>query len=262
MAHVLITGASTGLGRALAVEFGRRGHSLGLVARRGDLLEAVASEVRAAGGRAASATADVTDRRALQAAVASLVEALGPVDILIANAGAGGPTPATKIDAERICAMMRLNYDGVVYAVEAALPDMLRRGAGQIVAVSSVAGWRGLPASGAYSASKAAVSTLMESFGIELRSRGIAVTTVHPGFVKTPLTAKNRFPMPFLLEADRAARIMVDGILARRRTVDFPFRMVLLMGFVRRLPAAVYELGALRMTPGASDQVPKNEAKQ
>lgn len=249
--HVVITGASSGLGEHLAIELGRRGHSLGLVARRADLLETVAARVRETGAKAAIAVADVTDRAALRQAVDRLADQLGPVDIIVANAGAGGPTPASRMDAERITGQMRLNFDGVVFAFDAVLPQMLERGSGQLVAVSSIAAMRGLPPNGAYSASKAAVTSLCEAFGAELRPQGIAVTTIHPGFVRTPLTAKNKFPMPFLLDADKAARIMADGILAQRRRVDFPLPMTLLMSLVQMLPAFVYEPLAARAVPRA-----------
>jgi short-subunit dehydrogenase len=249
LAHILITGASSGLGEYLALELARRGHVLGLVARRGDKLAEVAEAIARVGGRAAWSVADVTDREALRRAIAELEVANGPTDILVANAGSGTPSPAARIDAERVLSIMRLNYDGVVYAIEAVLPGMLARGAGQIVAVSSLAAWLGLPQNGAYSASKAAVSRLMEAYSGELRPLGIAVTTIHPGFVRTPLTAKNRFKMPFLQEPESAARVMADGILARRRTVDFPVAMRWLVRVASWLPAPLFERAVQRALP-------------
>ncbi len=249
MAHYLITGASSGLGEALAVELGRRHHTVGLIARRGDRLEQVAQKVRLAGGTAAWQAADVTDRPGLTAAIRALEETLGPVDCCVANAGSGGSTPATDPDAERISAMMRLNFDGMVHTLAAVLPEMVARKGGHVAAVSSVAGWRGLAGSGTYSASKAAVSTLLEAWSIELRPHGVAVTTIHPGFVETPLTAKNRFPMPFLLDASTAARLMADGLERRRRYVNYPWRMAWLMAFVRALPWWLYEPLLARVGP-------------
>jgi short-subunit dehydrogenase len=237
MGHVVITGASSGLGEALAIEMGRRGHTLGLVSRRLDMLGEVAEKVRATGAKAAIAAADCTDREAVHRAVASLVEVNGPVDLLVANAGGGGPTPATKIDAAKIVGQMRLNFEGVVYAFEAVLPAMVARKAGHVAAVSSLAAFKGMPGDGAYSASKAAVSVLCDAFGLELAAHGIAVTTIHPGFVRTPMTAKNKFPMPFMMDADRAARIMADGLERRKREINYPFPTMILARLARWIPA-------------------------
>lgn len=246
---VVITGASSGLGEYLAVELGRRGHTLGLIARREAELIAVAGKVEATGAKAVIAVADVTDRDAVHAAVRSIVDQVGPVEIMVANAGGGADTPAASIDGLRIARLMRLNFEGVVYAFEAVLPAMVARNSGHIVAVSSLAAWRGLPSGGVYSATKAAVSTMMEGMSSELRPLGIAVTTVHPGFVRTPMTAKAKHPLPFLVEPERAAQIMADGILARRREVNFPWPMALLMGLVHRLPPFVFEALIVRFAP-------------
>lgn len=241
MGHVLLTGASSGIGAALAVELARRGHDLSLIARRTELLDEVAAQVRALGRRASIASVDVTDRDAMTAAIARFVDELGPVDIAIANAGAGGDTPASKLDPERVSWMFRLNVDGVVHTFAPVLPAMVERGSGQIVAVASIAGLIGLPGAGAYSATKAAVQTLMDAFSVELRGRGVAVTTVNPGFVRTPLTDKNKFPMPFMWEVDRAARRIADGIERRRRRVEFPWQLSWLVRLGRALPAPLRE---------------------
>jgi short-subunit dehydrogenase len=249
LSHVLITGASSGLGEYLAVELGRRGHTLSLVARRAEQLAQVVERVEQAGGRARWAVADVTARDALRNAVRELEAHHGPTDILVANAGSGNPSPAARIDAERVVGIMRLNYDGVVYAIEAVLPGMLERQQGQIVAVSSLAARLGLPQNGAYSASKAAVSRLMEAYAAELGPLGVAVTTVHPGFVRTPLTDKNKFRMPFMLEPEAAANIMADGILRRSRRVDFPLPMVWLVQLASWLPTPIFERAVQRALP-------------
>lgn len=243
MPVAIVTGASTGLGEALARELGRRGWKVGLIARRPELLDALADEIRKAGGEAAAATADVTDRAAIDGAVRALEATLGPCDLLVANAGGSQPSPATRVPVDAVVDVMKLNYFGVVNTVGAVLPGMLERRSGHIAAVSSVAGFRGLPAHGAYSASKAAVSTLFESFRTDLKGTGIAVTTIHPGFVETPLTAKNKFPMPFLMKADRAARIMADGLEARKADVTFPWQMAWLFRYlVAPMPRWIWDL--------------------
>jgi short-subunit dehydrogenase len=239
----IVTGASTGIGAALARELARRGFAVGLIARRVELLEQLAAEIRGAGGTAAAASADVTDRAATTTAVQALEAALGPCDLLVANAGSGNPTPAVRLPVDTILDTMRLNYDGVVHAVFAALPGMLERRRGHVAVVSSVAGFRGLPTHGGYCASKAAVSTLFESLRPELAAAGIAATAIHPGFVETPLTARNRFPMPFIMTAERAARIIADGLAARRADVTFPWQLRVAMGWAGRwMPNWLWDL--------------------
>jgi len=236
MPHALITGASTGIGAALALELARRGWAVSLVARRGELLAQLADQVSAGGGKAAWAAADVTDRTQVEAAVATLVERLGPVDLLVANAGSGSPSRAVKADVDNWVGILRLNVEGVLYALGAVLPAMAARKSGHVAVVSSLAGFRGLPTHSAYSASKAAASAFFEGLRPELRASGIAVTTIHPGFVKTPLTDKNRFPMPFLVPVDKAARIVADGLEGRKAEINFPFPMVLVMKLARLFP--------------------------
>ncbi len=239
---VIITGASTGIGAALALEYGRRGHKVGLVARRADLLAEVAEQVRAAGGTAAFAAADVTRRSDLTEAIGQIEASLGPCDLLVANAGSGEPTPAHKSPIDTIERILDLNVKGVLFAIGAVLPGMVERKSGHIAAVSSVAGFRGLPGSGGYSASKAYVTTLLESFRVDLKRRGVAVTSINPGFIATPLTAPNRFKMPFLMGADRAARIIADGLDHRPAELTFPFPMKVLMNLARLVPNWLYDL--------------------
>jgi short-subunit dehydrogenase len=243
VAVYLITGASSGIGAALAVELGRRGHAVGLLARRADSLAQIAQDVQAAGGRAALAAADVTDPEATTAGIAAIEAALGPIEVLVANAGIGDPMPVDRFSAARARQLMRVNVEGVLNALDPVLPAMLARESGHIAVVSSIAGFRGLGTSGPYSASKAAVSTLFEALAVECAPRGVAVTTIHPGFVDTPILGGpgKKHPTPFLVPADRAARILADGLEARRRYIAFPWQMVWLMRLVHQLPWWVYE---------------------
>jgi len=232
----VVTGASSGIGWALARELSRQGCKVGLVARRADKLAELAGEIRAAGGTAAFAPADVGDRAATVAAIRDVAGQLGPVDLLIANAGVGYPTVLDPINVEQVEQMVRVNLLGVVYSVEAVLPEMLRRRSGHLAAVSSLAGYAGLPGESGYCASKAAVNVYMDALRIHLRDRGIAVTTLCPGFVRTPMTAPNQFHMPWLIEAEDAARRMVGALARRRKIYNFPWQTALLTKATRWLP--------------------------
>jgi short-subunit dehydrogenase len=232
----VVTGASSGIGWALAKALAAEGCKVGLLARRRPQLEKLAAEIESAGGSAAFAVADVTDRPRVLAALADLAARLGPVDLLVANAGLGAPTLLEPFNVDDIEKQFRVNVLGVVYAIEAVLPEMLRRGRGHIAAVSSLGAYKGLPGESAYCASKAALSSFMDGLRVQLRGRGVAVTTLCPGFVRTPMTAANEFSMPFVLEADEAARRMLRAIRRRRKVYNFPWPTWLLMQLSRLAP--------------------------
>jgi short-subunit dehydrogenase len=232
----VITGASSGIGWALARVLAAAGCKVGLMARRRGQLETLAAEIQEQGGTVAFAAADVGDRDQVHAAVKEVTARLGPVELLIANAGIGTPTVVSPLNVDDTERMMRVNYLGVVYAVEAVLPDMLRRRQGHLAAVSSLASYKGLPGESGYCASKAAVNICMEGLRIQLRDRGIAVTTICPGFVRTPMTASHQFRMPGLLEADEAARRMVRALERRVKVYNFPWQTTLLMKLTTWLP--------------------------
>ena len=235
--HVaVITGASSGIGWAVAKELASKGCMLGLVARRADRLQALADEIRAAGGKAAFAAADVGDRQQTLAAFRAIREQLGPIDLLFANAGVGLPTPLEPLNIPQVELMFRVNTLGVVYAIEAVLPEMLQRSRGHLAAVSSLAAYKGLPGESAYCASKAAVNVYMEGLRIQLRSHGIYVTTVCPGFVDTPMTQVNEFKMPWLWSADKSARKIVRALEKRKKVYNFPWQTTLMMKFTNWLP--------------------------
>jgi short-subunit dehydrogenase len=232
----VITGASSGIGWEMAKELARRGCHVGLIARRRERLEALAVECQGLGVRAAVAAANVVERHKVLAAFQYLREALGPVDLLIANSGVGRPTPLEPMDMDSVDNMIRVNYLGVVYAIEGVLPEMLQRGKGHIAAVSSLASYKGIPGESGYCSSKAAVNVYLEGLRIQLRDRGIAVTTVCPGFIKTPMTDVNEFPMPFVMNADRAAVKIVNAIARKKKVYDFPWTMNLMMRSLRWMP--------------------------
>lgn len=238
----VVTGAASGMGRALAFELGREGACLGLTDRNAAGLATLTAELASAKVRCAHAVADVSNRTALRTAFQTLVGQLGPVDLLVACAGVTGVTLVDDLAIDETEAILRINLMGVAFSIDAVLPSMLERGKGQIVALSSLAGRRGMPFSAAYSASKAGLAAYLESLRPALRRRGITVTTIYPGFVRTPLmlAAKAQAPMP-LMEPDVAAGYILKGILQRRREYAFPWSTSLLVGFLRWLPPAVYD---------------------
>jgi short-subunit dehydrogenase len=233
----IITGASSGIGWALARILAAEGCKVGLLARRRDKLDALAAEIAQAGtGQAAVAPANVADRQETLAAIRELTARLGPVDLLIANAGVGAPTNLVPMNTADLEKMFRVNVFGVMYAIEAVVGEMIQRRKGHIAAVSSLAAWKGLPGEQGYSSSKAALNNFMEGLRIQVRNKGIAVTTINPGFVRTPMTAVNKFKMPWLLEADDAARRIVGALRRKKKVFNFPWQMSLLMRLTKWLP--------------------------
>jgi short-subunit dehydrogenase len=238
---VFLTGASSGIGRALAVELARKGVRLGLLARRAELLMETVAEVERAGGEALALPADVRDPEQVTRAVERVRDRWGRVDVLIANAGMSTTTAGTDLRAAEASDVISINVIGVVNCVAAVLPEMVARKSGHLVAISSLAAYRGMPKSGAYSASKAAVSTLFESLRLDLRRSDVDVTVIHPGFIRTPMTEGRKKKLPFLLEVDDAARRIVRAIERRARTYAFPWQLAGIVGLIRRLPGPVYD---------------------
>jgi NAD(P)-dependent dehydrogenase (short-subunit alcohol dehydrogenase family) len=259
----LITGAAGGLGKALALELARTRHLVigtGRLPVRSDYriagvdlrpegLAELESELTAAGASAATATADVTNADGLRAAVVALEERLGGTDLLIANAGIGCENSALTFSAADFEAQIRVNLLGVANSVAAVLPGMLRRGRGHLVAISSLASFRGLPLMAGYCASKSGVNALMDALRVELRPRGIFVTTVCPGWIRTPMTAGLAIPERQLLEPAEAARRIVRAIRRRVPLYAFPASAAWSLRLVRWLPARLSDWLIARMMP-------------
>lgn len=238
---VLITGASSGIGRALAIELGKRGATLGLLARRAEALRELAFEVERAGGRALALPADVRDAVGVRAAADELRARFGQIDVLIANAGVAATGHITELRAEEVNEVMSINVVGAANSVTAVLPEMVERGQGHLVAISSLSAYRGLPKSAVYCASKAALSAFFESVRVDLRGTNIDVTIIHPGFIKTPLTAGRKAQMPFLMELDEATKKMVRAIEARRRSYAFPWQLASIVRAAMLFPIPLYD---------------------
>jgi short-subunit dehydrogenase len=253
--RVWLTGASSGIGAALATRLVERGARVAITARRVDALEALATAARARGSQLLVAPADVTDAAAVAAAARRIEAEWGGIDLAIFNAG-GSVAPSAdrdprRFDAAEYAAIMTLNYFSVVYGIDAVLPGMLARGRGHIAAVASLAGYRPSSVALPYSASKAAVIHLMEGLRLSVAGRGITVTVVNPGFVKTPLTARHTFRMPFLIEADDAAERIVRGLERGKGEIHFPAPLSWTVKMLRLLPDSIYARIINRASVGA-----------
>ena len=237
----MITGASSGIGRGLAVALGARGARLGLVARRAGTLDEVVKEIESLGGKAIALPADVQSGELMRSAANQLRAAFGPIDVLIANAGIGPTRDAAKFSAEEVSDVINVNVIGASNSVAAVVPEMVERGAGQLVVISSLAAYRGLPKSAAYCASKAAVSSFFESLRLDLEPRGVDVTIIHPGFIKTRLTAGRAAQLPYLMELDDAVNKIVRAIEKRRKRYSFPWQLATIVRAGMIMPIWMYD---------------------
>jgi len=243
---VMITGASSGIGRGLALELSRRGARLGLVARRAAVLDEIVGEIGSGGGKALALAADVQDATALRGAADRLRAEFGQIDLLIANAGIGLTAEAAKMEPADLARVFNVNVIGAANSVAAVVPEMLAQGSGQIAAISSLAAYRGLPKSAAYCASKAAVSAFFESVRLDLKGKGIAVTIIHPGFIKTPLTEGRHADMPFLMELQDAVRLIAGAIERRKKSYAFPWQLASIVRLGMIMPNFMYDWIAVR----------------
>ncbi len=239
---VFLTGASSGIGEALALEIAKCGATLGLLARREVLLKELADKCERNGGKARYFAVDVTDANAVAEAAESLRNEFGRVDILIANAGIGGNNSETRnFNPQAVAQVININLLGAVNAVSAVLPAMLENKSGQLVAISSLAGFRGLPKSAAYSASKAGMTAFFESVRLDVQTKGIAVTIIQPGFIKTPLTAGRNNKMPFLMELKDAIPLFLRAVEKRKKFAAFPWQLATLVRLGKIFPAWLYD---------------------
>lgn len=241
--RIWITGASSGIGQAFARYYAQRGVTLGLVARRIEALEALASELP---GSHACYAVDVCQPEAVEAAAADYRKRFGVPDIVIANAGVSVGTLTDEDDFRAFEKVFQTNVLGMVASFRPFVADMRERGAGHLVGISSVAGVRGLPGAGAYSASKAAVSRYLESLRVELRGSGVKVTDIRPGFIRTPMTAVNTYRMPFIMEVDEAVRRFVAAIDRGADQATIPWQMGIVAKLLPFVPNSLYDCYASR----------------
>lgn len=249
---VWITGASSGIGRAAALEFARRGETVAASARGADALGALADAARGLPGKIIPFACDVTDRAMVFATVAQIEDAVGPIETAILNAGTHIPlSPQAGFDLAGFDKLVTLNLTGTANCVAAVLERQLQRPSGQLAIVSSVAGYFGLKTASAYGATKAALINMAEALRFDLKGTGIDVRLVNPGFVETPLTDKNPFPMPMIIPAEQAARDLWKGLRQSQAfEITFPKSFARMMKFIRLLPYRLFFPLVGRITNG------------
>jgi NAD(P)-dependent dehydrogenase (short-subunit alcohol dehydrogenase family) len=235
-----LTGASSGIGKATALELARRGWTVCLTARRLEELEALAGEAAGLPGRLVAHAGDVTDEAGMAALVETIERIHGPIALAFFNAGVAPYTRAGALDVDAFRQALNVNVLGAVNGLAPVLARMGARRKGQVAVNASVAGYRGLPKAAAYGASKAAAIHLCEALQFDCDNLGITMQVVNPGFIDTPLTRKNDFPMPFLMSMDDAARRVVDGFERGRFEIIFPRRLAFILKVMRLLPYAWY----------------------
>jgi short-subunit dehydrogenase len=239
---IILTGASDGIGRAMAVEFARRGHTLALMARRQEMLEEVKAECLKAGSpQVLIESVDVADEEKFEAALVKVDEALNGATIFIANAGITGRSTLDADSWPQVKKTLTVNVMAAIHGLEVMKLRMVKRGSGTLCGVSSIAGARGMPTGGAYSTSKAALTTHLEVMRVDLAQHGLSVVTIAPGFIRTPMTDKNKGTMPFLMESAEAAKVFCSGVLKRKRFVVAPLPYRFIYPVLQMLPRSVFD---------------------
>jgi short-subunit dehydrogenase len=231
-----ITGASSGIGRELAIALAERGVTVAASARSGDTL----AEMARAHKGIAPLPLDVTDAAAVAGAARSIAGTLGDVDLAVLNAGIWETMSAHSYSAGRAAHSMAVNYTGIANCLEVLLPPMLARGSGHIALMSSLAGYRGLGRTAAYGPSKAAVINLAESLRVGLLGSGVTISVINPGFVATPMSANNKFPMPFIVPVEEAVQHIIRGLERGKYEIAFPWQLAAFMKLLRLMPNGLF----------------------
>lgn len=245
-----ITGASSGIGRGVALEAARRGFRVIATARRLDVLQELAREADGLSGHIIPAVGDISDADGILHLVAQIEADHGPISLAFLNAGTYRPVNAHPFDAPAFREMFAVNVGGTINCLAAILPLMCGRSWGQIAVNASVAGYIGLPRSSAYGGTKAALIAMAESLKFDTDRCGVTMQIVNPGFVETPLTAKNDHPMPFLMPLDKASKLICDGFETGGFEITFPWQLSRILKFLRMLPYSIYFRLVGRATQG------------
>jgi short-subunit dehydrogenase len=239
--RIFLTGASSGIGYALAKKLVEQGCIVSVIARRIDRLYSLANELKGSRGKIYTYQCDVTDIERLRKVTDEIVNISGGIDIAILNSGISTPEGVIKYKSEYAAEIFGTNVIGMVKCIEVLLPIFIKQKEGTIAGVSSLADNRGYSKAGFYSASKAAATIMLESLRIEVKRYGVNVITIKPGFVKSEMTAKNKFKMPFLMDADKAADIIIRGLEKEKRIIQFPLPTVIGAKIIGLLPGRLYE---------------------
>ncbi|QQR91728.1 MAG: SDR family NAD(P)-dependent oxidoreductase [Myxococcales bacterium] len=237
----LITGASSGIGKALALDLARSGIFVVLAARNLQALQQLQKQIHEEGGQAKVLTLDVSKAEQVAKILQQVDEELGGIDLLIANAGISERCSPAQLQWDKVSATIDVNVRGATASIVALLPRMTARKQGHIVGISSLAQYKGLPLAASYSASKAFLSRFLESLRVDLRGSSVFITEVRPGFIQTPMTEGNTFKMPFVMDAGQASRIIIKGIASKKALVAFPTPMVWAMRLLTILPLSWYD---------------------
>ncbi len=243
-----VTGAGSGIGRAVARRLAEAGWTVAISARTARDLDSLAAEIP---GRITAFQLDVTNAKAADETGRAIEANLGPVDLAVLNAGGSFPTTADRFSVENFRRTVDLNVMGTVNCMGPIVPSMVGRRSGHIAIMGSQSAFVGLPTAAAYGATKAALNTMAEAFRPDFGRYGVTITIINPGFVKTPMTAKNRYPMPLLMELDDAVDIIMRGLEQKRFAINFPLRMTLATKTLAALPAwAKFALMRRMLPPG------------
>ena len=222
--NIFITGTSSGIGESLAYYYSQKGYTIGITARRNDRLQTVADKCIELGGKPIVYNIDVSDKEKCKDAAKDFMSTNKSIDIVIANAGVGGDDNILSGDPSEINRILKINLLGVTNSVIPFIPKMKEQHSGRIAIISSIASFRGLPHHGGYSASKAALRNLTESWNYTLKPYGISLTTIFPGYIDTEMTKDHKFKMPFLMHSDKASRIIANSIQQKKRKLILPWQ--------------------------------------
>jgi short-subunit dehydrogenase len=239
--NIILTGASSGIGYELVKLLAEEGANLALLARRKNVIDSLAAQLKNNTSGIITLQCDVSDKNNVHSAFSEIKNTFGKIDIVILNAGLDFRSAVSDTDNSKADEIYGVNTLGLIYCINEVLNDFIKRKEGCIVGVSSLSDVRGFPKSGLYCSSKAAASTFLESLRVELKKYNIKVITVKPGFVKTPMTDKNEFYMPFLMDVEKATKIILNGIKKEKKIIRFPLPIVLGAKLVKILPDKLFD---------------------
>lgn len=245
---ILITGASSGIGYQLAKDFANEGAQLALLSRRTDLLEQLTEELKNK-TKIKYYKCDVTIKSDVELAIAKVKSDFLKIDAAILNSGVGFRSSVLEYNSGSAEKTFNTNVLGSVYCIEQLLPDFISEKRGLIVGISSLGDGKGFPKSGFYSASKAAFTIILESLRIELKKYNVKVVTIKPGFIKTPMTDKNEFKMPYLMSVEESSKIIIEGLKKEKRIIEFPWQTTLGAKVLRMMPTKWFEAIASKEPP-------------